>query len=1011
MNSIILDQTKRMLKAGECAYHTVLPQVTDISQQEAIRLELELLEEGVAEIEVTLCPLRIARPEFFPEIRGSAAVAGKGMHTLDIPFAHFAFRQMAGAFLNYLDSVSVRLHAGVPVLLKSIAAVSVGILGVQAKRTAGAGEAEEWIPYPLFLSNHSDRKILVNIRQSLYGKECLPVEYAPYVILEPHESRPYAVRVRMSGEIPPGGLEKSAFVFVPEGDGGQAKRVVFQTVRKRRHPYLLLKEEQWEKRKTAFSTDARLWRAFCRDYVETAETWQVPGASEAGDHVYPAYSQNDLFRTAVAWKVTGKEAYLRKVLEYLTGLTDGRNGYLAARQSYFTFIESREEYARGDFKVCRAQSAGWVQEAEFFNRVAMSYDLVYEHCPAKLHTGMENCLRNYMRFASWRLTDGDGNNFQVAESGAGLLCAMVLQDQEMVDRFLYGYNGFTDLLSAVLLDDGMYFEQASGYVRLAGELFFDIANAAENYGISVKGMRVPASFDRNILHAPWAMRETWAEDGKPFLGMSFRRFETFTGAVRCLKDFYDCTAKLLTDRGIMMSINDSNEQDFTALYQKAYYLYRDPLYQEIAGLSPRTETLLVPEEASAPGSPEVPEATSASGLPGGALPAAGGGFGKKPLLLPGAGLGILRDGSAQAVLKFGLHGGYHGHYDRLSLASLIRDGQTFHNNEYGWFGYDSFLFKMWVQTSMAHNMTVVDCRMQKPAPCQCVYYAEEKEFGAVCAQTVTEWIDPPYGGQTPYPFAFPDEKCRREGRYILKPEKIRRQGETGDASEPVFQRRLLILFHGYCVIWDYLEGCEKHRYDCLYHPMGRFEDSGEFVWEERPRFSEDPFGAGQFIQNCRTARAEGTVCLRFHGGQPRVNANDVIDHMPEAAVWRAWPRSGEVTVGKYPQKGDTFTEENRKAAAGYLAQPLKKTVSFTVEGEKAGFVTLLEAGRQTGKIRAVCCRDFQSLTVTEESGKSWEISACGMEEKTAFVRVWIRALPSADGASSGTDWASCPSVS
>lgn len=121
--------------------------------------------------------------------------------------------------------------------------------------------------------------------------------------------------------------------------------------------------------------------------------------------------------------------------------------------------------------------------------------------------------------------------------------------------------------------------------------------------------------------------------------------------------------------------------------------------------------------------------------------------------------------------------------------------------------------------------------------------------------------------------------------------------------------------------------------------------------------------------------------------------------------------AGEVTVGKYPQKGDTFTEENRKAAAGYLAQPLKKTVSFTVEGEKEGFVTLLEAGRQTGKIRAVCCRDFQSLTVTEESGKSWEISTCGMEEKTASVRVWIRALPFADGASSGTDWASCPSVS
>ena len=46
--------------------------------------------------------------------------------------------------------------------------------------------------------------------------------------------------------------------------------------------------------------------------------------------------------------------------------------------------------------------------------------------------------------------------------------------------------------------------------------------------------------------APWAVRESWAEDKKPFLGMSFQRFETFTKPTRCLKDYFDCTAKLLT---------------------------------------------------------------------------------------------------------------------------------------------------------------------------------------------------------------------------------------------------------------------------------------------------------------------------------------------------------------------------------------------------------------------------------------------------------------------------------
>ena len=986
MKQSLISNIHKELGRGTYEHRFTLSEVTDISAQEGIRLEVELLEEGISELEVTLYPLNIARPEFFPSVEGRVAVAGRGLRYVDIPFEQFRFRQMTRAFLNYLDGISVRLLQGPPIILKGIEADAMGDFIVQAPQTSKAGDAGEWVEYPLKLSNRSDRAVLVNVRQSLYGKECLPAAYSPYVTLDAHTESEYTVKVKVTEDIPAGGLEKSSFLFVPEGDGGRARKIRFQTSRRRQHPYLFLTRKQWEKRKEALLADGKLYKAFCAEYVEAAENWQVPEASDRAEYVYPSYSQNGLFKTAVAWKITGNETYLGKVLRYFDGLLDEEKGYLATRKSYFEFVESREEYARGDFKVRHAQSAGWVQEAEFFNKAAMTYDLLYDHFTPWQHKRIEECFENYMKFSSWRLTDGDGNNFQVAESGAGMLCAMALQDQDMVDRFLYGYNGFTDLLSAVLLDDGMYFEEASGYVRLAGELFFDIANAAENYGISLKELKVPASFDRNILHSPWAMRESWSEDGKPFLGMSFRRFDDFTQTTKSLKDYFDCTARLLTDRGIMYSVNDSNEQSFTELYKKAYYLYGDPLYKKIAELSPEPETLLVPEkEEYKPG--------------------------EASLLLPGAGMGILREGNAQAVLKFGGHGGYHGHYDRLSLASFLKDNKTFHNNEYAWFGYDSFLFKMWVQTSVAHNMTVVDRRMQKPSPCQCVYFEAKKKagrqqgtgtgyvgngmeedtdvFAAVCAQTATVWMDPPYGGQTPYPYSFPEEKCAREGRFILEPPKARRQGAIGEYSEPVFQRRMLILFHGYCVVWDYLEGQEEHRYDCLYHPMGRFDKCGfekqqGIVFSQQERFSEDPFGAGQFIQNCYTAQIEGAVCLRFRDGQLRVNGNDIIDHMPETAIWRAWPGTGTVTVGRYPQKGDSFTARNREEAAGYLEEPLKKTVSFTAQGTRAGFITILEAGTK-GRIRSVRCRDYGSVIVTEDTGAAWKISVTGMEVKEAPV--------------------------
>lgn len=984
MKNILFQGVPKKIDIGTGEYRHILSQVTDISNQEGIRLEIELLEQELSEIEVTLYPLHIGRPEFFPCVFGVVAVAGKGKHFVDIPFEQFEFWQMTRAFLNYLDSISVRLVRGGAIILKSIESDTMGDFTVCTDETSKAGDTEEWVKYSLFLYNKVDRERVINIHQSKYGRECLPVEYEHYITLSAYEKKEYIIKVKITEDIPAGGLEKSSFLFVPDGDGTQVKQILLQTAKKRAHPYLFLTENQWQKRKTALLTDKELYRAFYKEYVETAEKWEVPAVSEREDHVYPAYSQNELFKTAVAWKITEKETYLQKVIKYFDGLTEKEKGYLNTQKSYFEFIESREEYARGDFKVCRAQSAGWVQEAEFFNKVAISYDLIYPFFTVRQHRNIEECFKNYMKFSSWRLTDGDGNNFQIAECGAGLLCAMALQNQEMIDRFLYQYNGFMELLSSVLLDDGMYFEEATGYVKLAGELFFDIANAAENYGISLKDLKVPASYDRNILHSPWSVREKWAEDKKPFLGMSFERFEKFSRTTRTIKDYFDCTAKLLTDKGVMFSVNDSNEQSFTELYKKAYYLYKEPLYKQIAELSPVLETLLVPEEEE--------EYI----------------LGQNSLLLSGAGFGILRDKTAQAVLKFGGHGGYHGHYDRLSLASFLKDNQTFHNNEYTWYGYQSFLFKMWVQTSVAHNMTVVDGRMQKPSPCECIYFAahnkicqseslkagnlQEKffqkshEFSAVCAQTTTVWIDPPYGGQTPYPLSFPDEKCEKEGRFILKPEKVRKQGEIGEYSEPVFQRRLLILFHGYCIVWDYLEGQEIHRYDCLYHPVGTFENEGKIMFSKKDRFLDDPFGSGQFIQNCYTAEARDVICLYFHKG---ISCSGPVETMPESAVWKAWPLNGSVTLGRYPQREDSFTEENRKDSQEYLNKPEKKTVSFTTEAKTAEFITILEAGKQTGGIKAVSCKDFQSIVITETTKESWEIFVMGMNRKDAQISVKI----------------------
>ncbi|MCR5753491.1 MAG: hypothetical protein K6G30_01585, partial [Acetatifactor sp.] len=335
-------------------------------------------------------------------------------------------------------------------------------------------------------------------------------------------------------------------------------------------------------------------------------------------------------------------------------------------------------------------------------------------------------------------------------------------------------------------------------------------------------------------------------------------------------------------------------------------------------------------------------------------------------------------------------GGYHGHFDRLSIASFIKDNQTFTNNEYAWYSYDSFLFKMWVQTSMAHNMVVVDGRMQMPAPCKCIYYHDGADFKAVAAQTISRWCDPPYGGQTPYPYIFPEEKCIREGRQILPPLQAREQGAIGEYSEEVYAKRLLILFHGYCITWDYLEGTKEHDFDCLYHPHGVFRNENNLKFDTyRERFSEDPYNAGQFILHCYTALCDGTVRLAFHDAQPRVNPNDIIDFVKESAVWRVCPQVGEVTLARYPQSADNFTAENIEQTRAYWHQGLKKTVSFHSHGTSARFVTILEIGENTDILKSATMQKDGTLKLSEADGQEWTVSVEGMDARGEEIRVKV----------------------
>lgn len=950
------------------------PETVDVRDSDCLKLMLSSTVEKGFWLDVTMYPLKIARPEFIEKTRATVFVAPGSREEVEIPFSLFDYRHSFDAHLKYIDQVELDVRDA-QVRVTNLRFGRAGNFQVEAPKTTLVGLAGEVRELPVLLINERDQDCFVTVGTEQHGKETARLTVEELIVLKPREQRRIMVSAVIPGEIAVGGREVHTLCFVPDNEAGRMKKVDFYVARKGRHPFILHHEEGFERIRQAVQDDVVLRKGFIEKYLNNALAWEVPEPAEDERYVYYSPTQWAFLATAIAWKISGQECLKKKVLNYLEGFMDEERGYLKTRQSYFVFIESPQEYCKGDFKVHRGCSMGWIQEAEFMTKIAIVYDLLYnepEFTP-RMHAQMEACMRAYMDFAGWRLGDGDGNNFQLAEAAAGLRFAMILQDYAWIERFLDGPNGLKDLMGSVLADDGSYFEGASNYIRLVGEILQSIAIAGENFGLNLKDAIVPAAFDTHVIHSPWALRRETAADGKPFLGMSFDKSGPDQKPVRRLKDHFDSILPLLTEDGVLFSANDSNEQDYIAVMEAAYYLYRDSRYQTVTKLA-KIPDLLYGKHMI--GEPEFV-------------------LGQKSVLNTGYGFAVLRDLAVrhrvavndenpaaqmvQAVLKFGQHGGYHGHFDRLSLVSLIRGNRNFHNMEYTWFGYDSFLFKMWVQASLSHNMVVADGRMQEPVPAKCIYFADQDNFKAACAQVTSRWCDPPYGGQTPYPYQFPEEKCRRENRYILPAEKKRGQGEIGEYSEPVFQRRLMVLVEDVCFIWDYQQGQKEHTYDCLYHPLGQMQAEGLTETGYRQRFDENPYGAGQFIRGCYLHQGQGTVKMLFHNEKRRENENDLIDFTRYTEVYRIFPAQGEVIIGHYPLKTDTFSPEETKNLADIRQTPAKKTVAFRERGKTARFITALTIGEDPSGIAGIDCRGYDCLAVTKKNGVKYLLKVTGMD--------------------------------
>lgn len=139
-------------------------------------------------------------------------------------------------------------------------------------------------------------------------------------------------------------------------------------------------------------------------------------------------------------------------------------------------------------------------------------------------------------------------------------------------------------------------------------------------------------------------------------------------------------------RGWIFGINDATEREVGGdSFEMAYYAFRDPRYAAFIRMSPGRNDLIY-------GVPELPEVE-----PGDVRGA----------YADNAGALMLRSTQQeprekiQAVLKYGTHGGYHGHFDRTAMLSLMRYGRSFYNPEMVWYSYAPYMYNFYVQSSIS----------------------------------------------------------------------------------------------------------------------------------------------------------------------------------------------------------------------------------------------------------------------------------------------------------------------
>jgi oligo-alginate lyase len=295
-----------------------------------------------------------------------------------------------------------------------------------------------------------------------------------------------------------------------------------------------------------------------------------------------------------------------------------------------------------------------LSEASWLVPMAFAYDLVRDTMtPADRARFERDLLRNAA--AVIRRYNAGASNWQSWHNAALLAAGLLTGEKEVVTLALDGPGGFKFQVKQGITPDGPWHEGAWGYHFFALQPLLLTREMAARAGINLP----EANALKRMLDAP----------------------------LLCV--FPDGTLPNFNDSGY------TTLKDEARWYEMGYRLFHDARYLTVANAAPRGIDSLLWGADSLPAATSAPPLTSA--------------------ILPDAGIAILRAaGSDHTVaIKFGAHGGGHGHFDKLSFISYA-DGRRMAADP-GTQAYAAKTHATWDKTTIAHNTLSVDEKQQAQA--------------------------------------------------------------------------------------------------------------------------------------------------------------------------------------------------------------------------------------------------------------------------------------------------------